>query len=200
MYAKQRRSEQRYTSREVDEVYVEDIDIDMMDAINMLFTAYGEDSNNQNEKRDRGEDNASHSDPRGKIQNHCVGEAEFDDRKDEDYEVRSEDSIEWIDNDVEDVLDSEEEDDIENVVDSGELSLSDDEEVLLEYDFDDSDNVDINLEDEENAMGRTVKDLRGRLYKIPTEDDIKITAGQTFNSVYEFREVLKDYVIQVVFV
>lgn len=43
VYAEQKGLEQRNTSPEVDEICAEDIDIDMMGAINRLFAAYGED-------------------------------------------------------------------------------------------------------------------------------------------------------------
>lgn len=42
---------------------------------------------------------------------------------------------------------------------------------------------DISFENKENIVGKMVKDLRCRLYRIPTENDIKITVGQTFNTI-----------------
>lgn len=124
----------------VNEAYAEDIDSDIMDAINRLFAAYKEDSNNQNEKKDERENNVLDSDLRdesvvidiGKIDNHHVTKAktESEDFEDKDYEVRSEDFIEWTNNDIRDVLDFEKDADVRNVVDSGELLQSDEEEVL----------------------------------------------------------------------
>lgn len=107
------------------------------------------------------------------------------------------DSINWTDKDIGDVLESESEDDVVgSQEDIDDVANDDDGMSGVESD----ENIDVGLsnsdEFEDTRVLSMARDIKGRLFSHNRDKVIDIHEGQTFRSVDEFRNVLKDYAIQ----
>lgn len=103
----------------------------------------------------------------------------------------SEESFEWINDDATSVLKS-----TSNNKNDVEYDFDADVNDLFDYVNDDDGISEDSSNEAMNAIGRMVRDIRGRLFRIPTENDIQLAIGQVFKTTGHFKEVLKEYCIQ----
>ncbi|KAJ4723274.1 hypothetical protein OWV82_006661 [Melia azedarach] len=124
-------------------------------------------------------------------------EREFhnDANSDDEGDVNSIDTINWTDDENTNLPESDEE---VNEVNGGMYTeIVDEGDGLSEYDSEE-DAAEFVLSDEEqvDTVAQMQRDLRGRLVIRPQYGDIDIKTGQVFETVHEFRCVIKDYAIQ----
>ncbi|KAK9178134.1 hypothetical protein WN943_027324 [Citrus x changshan-huyou] len=103
-------------------------------------------------------------------------------------------SIDWSDEDIGDIVKSDSEPEVDLGFD------------INEFDGDDgmsdceSDNEDVSIasdEEDDTVILKMTRDLRKKMFKKPDgDDDIVLEVGQTFSCAQEFKNALKDYVIQ----
>ncbi|KAK9214459.1 hypothetical protein WN944_006451 [Citrus x changshan-huyou] len=112
-------------------------------------------------------------------------------------DANSVDSINWTDDEIEEIVKIDNED-IENIIDSSDNSDFDNKALLSDYESGDEDTSpdDFHLNLDEDSIQMMAREFRAQRFRQTADEEIILEVGQVFSIVDEFRSVLKDFAIQ----